>query len=152
MNSFSQIYIMAVFGVKYRLRMINHDIRESVHKMIWTILEAHGKGSKPLAIGGTADHIHILFTLSPNIALSDLLREVKSRSSRWINEQYGGGFEWQRGYGAFSYSQSSKANVLAYIGNQEEHHRKISFREEVQRFLASYELASDPRDLPADPI
>ncbi len=154
MNTFTQLYIMVVFGVKYRLRLIDKNMKQPLHNMLWKILEAHGKGSKTLAIGGTADHVHVFFTLSPNIALSDLVREIKSRTSRWINEQglCTGSFEWQRGYGAFSYSQSSKSQVLAYIGNQEEHHKRLTFREELQRFLDSYELISDPRDLPSDPI
>lgn len=145
---------MAIFGVKYRLALINKDFRPYLHSFLSKIVEEHGKGSHAICIGGTQDHVHILFSLSSNIALSDLIREIKSRSSRWINENHHtvGRFEWQRGYGAFSYSQSAIVNVVKYVENQEEHHRHRSFREEFEEFLKKYDLVSDPRDLPQDPI
>lgn len=153
MDTFSQINIMLVFGVKYRLGLLAPEMREHVHALIGRIINDHGKGSRPICIGGTADHVHILLSLSTSISIADLTREIKSRSSRWINERRLtlGRFGWQNGYGAFSYSQSARPQVIEYIKNQEAHHRTLSFREELERFLELYNLTSDPRDLPDAP-
>ncbi|MDE6543071.1 MAG: transposase [Muribaculaceae bacterium] len=143
---------MMVFGVKHRVALIHPHWRGHLHSTVAKILNEHGKGSHCICVGGTGDHIHVFFSLSVNIAISDLAREVKSRSSRWINEHKlaMGHFEWQSGYAVFSYSQSDRQKVINYINNQEEHHRRRSFREEVEKFLELYNLVSDPRDLPKD--
>lgn len=144
---------MLVFGVKYRLGLILPEAKDHIHAMLAKLVNEHGKGSHAIKVGGTKDHVHILFSLSPNIALKDLVREIKSRSSRWINENRMsvGRFEWQNGYGAFSYSQSARGSVINYIENQEEHHRILTFKEELVKFLELYGIVSDPRDLPKGP-
>lgn len=154
MESFAQINLMMVFGVKYRLGLIAPEFREHLHSTIALLIKDHGKGSHPICVGGTHDHVHVFFSLSVNIAIKDLAREIKSRSSRWINENRlaMGHFEWQSGYAAFSYSQSARPQVIKYINDQEEHHRRHTFREELEDFLAKYDLVSDIRDLPHDPI
>jgi len=145
---------MAVFTVKYRTAMLRPDVLLSLTSCIKNIFDTHGKGSRMIRIGGIENHLHILFTLSPNIALADLIREIKSRSSRWLNERdfYTSHFEWQRGYAAFSYSSSSKERVINYIDNQAVHHQRVTFLVELKNLLEKYELASDPRDMPALPI
>lgn len=145
---------MLVFGVKYRLGLLPQAHRLHIHSMVGKLVNDHGKGSVPVAVGGTKDHIHVLVSLSPSIAIADLVREIKSRSSRWINENRltVGRFEWQAGYGAFSYSQSSREDVMRYVFNQEEHHRRMTFREELEWFLKRFEVACDPQTLPNDPI
>lgn len=150
MNTYSQINIMIVFGVKNRQRLLISEIRPKVYAAITKIILDHGKGSKVIAIGGVDDHVHILISLSSSITLSDLIREIKSRSSRWINDQrlIPFHFEWQKGSGAFSYSQSHRQSVINYINNQEEHHRIKTFREELEAFFAAYDLPVNPRDLP----
>ncbi len=145
---------MAVFAVKYRAGVIHSDIRKTVYSAMSRILEEHGRGSRVIRVGGVDDHVHILFSLSPNIAIADLLREVKSRTSRWINENrlmpcY---FLWQRGYAVFSYSATSIDAVKDYIDHQEEHHQRHTFVSEIERLLEKYNLCSDPRDLPQEPI
>lgn len=141
---------MIVFGVKYRVGAIVPSIREGLYNKIRDIIADYGRGTYLVAIGGVADHIHILVGLSPKISLEELVREIKSRSTRWINSQdeYGWHFEWQRGYGAFSYSQSARPNVINYINQQEDHHRHLTFREEVEKFFERYGIVCDPRDLP----
>lgn len=95
-----------------------------------------------IAIGGIENHVHILLGIKPNIALSDLVREIKANSSRFINEKkfVRGKFAWQEGFGAFSYSHSQLGDVIRYIQNQEEHHRKTNFKDEYLKFLRKYEV------------
>ena len=93
------------------------------------------------------DHIHIFFGMRPTQSLSDLMQDVKGGSSKWINEKnfIKAKFEWQEGFGAFSYSKSHVSNVIAYIENQETHHRKITFLDEYKHFLKKFEVAYDER-------
>jgi putative transposase len=102
-------------------------------------------GHKLLAINGVEDHIHILIGVRPNQSISDLMQDVKGSSSKWINEQdfMKSTFKWLAGYGAFSYSKSHISNVIHFIERQEEHHRKISFREEYIAFLEKFEVDYD---------
>lgn len=144
---------MMVFAVRYREAMIDNRLKGRIHKLIIKIINDCGLGSEAICVDGTEDHIHILLSLSPKIAIADLAREIKSRSSRWVNEQriFRCQFAWQEGYGVFSYSQSAKKNVVEYIMNQEEHHRKRGFKEEFLNMIDKYELISDPRDMPYEP-
>ncbi len=106
-------------------------------------------GSIPLAIGGVSDHIHIVMSLSPNMALSNLMRTIKSYSSKWIKSlspQYAT-FAWQDGYGAFSISPSILEKVIQYVKNQESHHRKRTYEEEYKAFLDAYHISYDERYL-----
>ena len=102
-----------------------------------------------LAINGMPDHIHILIGMKPNCNLSDLVREIKKSSNSFVKEKrftpYK--FEWQSGYGAFSYSHSALDNVIAYISNQKEHHKKRTFKEEYIEFLEKYEVDYKPEYL-----
>lgn len=145
---------MLVFGVKYRLGLITRDLRPNLHAFIGSLIKNHGNGSSPIRIGGTADHIHVLMKLSPKISIAEIAREIKSRSSRWINENklIMGRFAWQTGYSAFSYSSSAREDVIRYIDNQEEHHKRYTFREEIERLLKLYDIDFDPRDLPQQAI
>lgn len=99
------------------------------------------------AIGGVADHIHILVSIKPNIAISDLVRDIKANSSKWINEKglVIGKFKWQEGFGAFSYAQSQLDSVIAYINNQEQHHLKITFRDEYITLLQKFNVGYDEK-------
>lgn len=142
-NTYSQIYLQVVFSVKGRQNLIHKDWREELHKYICGIV--NGKEQKVYAIGGIGDHIHILVSIKPNIALSDLVRDIKANSSKWINEKgfVNGKFQWQEGFGAFSYAQSQLDTVIAYINNQEQHHLKKTFKEEymelLQKFIVDYD-------------
>ena len=146
-NTYTQIYLHIVFSVKGRLNLIQKDWKEELHKYICGIV--NGKEQKVYAIGGVADHIHILVSIKPNIALSDLVRDIKASSSKWINEKglVKGKFQWQEGFGAFSYAQSQLDTVIAYINNQEQHHKKKTFRDEYLELLQKFDVGYDEKYL-----
>lgn len=139
-GTFSQIYIQVVFAVKGRESLIQSKWEEDLYKYISGIVR--NKEQKMLAINGMPDHIHFLIGMKPSCCLSDLVREIKKSSNDFINEnkfsRYK--FQWQEGYGAFSYSHSALDNVIAYINNQKEHHRKQTFREEYKDFLIQFHI------------
>jgi REP element-mobilizing transposase RayT len=134
-NAYTQLHIHLVFATKHRNALIHQSFEDELHKYISGIIQA--KGNKLLAINGMPDHIHIFIGLSPNLSISDLVREIKKASTNWINQSgvCKSKFEWQGGYGAFSYSASHKYNVIRYILNQKEHHRKQSFKTEYLKLL-----------------
>lgn len=141
---------MLVFGVKYRLGLINQDFRQHLHGFIGKLIKDYGHGSIPIKIGGTKDHVHILIGLSTKISVSELACIIKSLSTKWVNDNklVVGKFAWQTGYAAFSYSSSAKEDVIRYIENQEEHHKQYTFREELERLLKLYNVNIDSIDLP----
>jgi putative transposase len=108
-----------------------------------------GDGSYPLAVNGWLDHVHVFFELHPGMCVSDQMRMLKASSSKWINDNkfLKGKFNWQEGYGAFSYSRSQRDNVIQYIMNQEEHHKKQSFREEYLGLLKNFEIQFEEKYL-----
>ena len=139
-NTFSQIYIQTVFAVSGRLSLITQDFKEELHKYITGIVR--NKGQKLISINGMSDHLHILIGLRPAMALADLVRDVKSDSSDWVNRKrfVRGKFAWQEGYGAFSYGHSQLAMVVRYIENQERHHKRRSFKDEYLSLLKKFEI------------
>ena len=144
-NTYTQLLIHLVFAVKGRQSLISEKHREKVEKYICGIINK--KQCKPLVIYCNPDHIHILIGLHPAISISELMRVVKSNSSKWINENnwLPGKFSWQEGFGAFSCSRSQLDRVVKYIRNQPEHHRKKTFREEYIEFLKKYEIEFDEK-------
>ena len=139
-NTYTQIYIQIIFAVKGRQNLISNNIKEELYKYITGIVT--NEEQKLIAINGMPDHIHILIGLKPNKSLSDLVRNIKANSSRFINEMQwiNGKFEWQTGFGAFSCSHSQLTNVINYIQNQEHHHKKKTFKEEYLEFLKSFDI------------
>ena len=139
-GTFSQIYIQIVFAVKGRNSLIAPAWEEEMYKYITGIVQ--NKGQKMLAINGMPDHIHLLIGMKPSCCLSDLIREVKKSSNAFIQEKRFSPykFDWQEGYGAFSYSHSALDAVIAYIANQKEHHRRKTFREEYMTFLDRFAI------------
>lgn len=146
-GTFSQLYIQVVFAVKGRQNLMHKSWRKELHKYISGIIE--NKGHKSIIVNGVADHVHVFIGLKPAMALSDLVRDIKNNSSKWINENHFvlGKFEWQSGYGAFSYSKSHVGNVYQYITNQEAHHAQTSFKEEYINLLNTYEVPYEERFL-----
>jgi putative transposase len=146
-NTYSQIYIQIVFAVAGRENLIKSEWQPELYKYITGIVKNHGQ--KLIAIGGVENHVHILLGIKPNIALSDLVREIKANSSRFINERnfVRGKFTWQEGFGAFSYSHSQLRDVIRYIENQEEHHKKVTFKDEYLKFLQRYQIDFDEKYL-----
>jgi REP element-mobilizing transposase RayT len=139
-NTYTQIYIHIIFAVKGRQNLISNNIKEELYKYITGIVT--NEEQKLIAINGMPDHIHVFIGLKPNKSLSDLVRDIKANSSRFINEKQwmNGNFEWQTGFGAFSYSHSQLTNVINYIQNQEEHHKIKTFKEEYIEFLKSFDI------------
>ncbi len=139
-GTFSQIYVQIVFAVKGRDSLIKKGWEEELYKYITGVVQK--KEQKMLEINGMPDHIHFLIGQKPSCCLSDLVREVKKASDDFIKERnftkYN--FQWQEGYGAFSYSDSSLDKVIRYIKNQKEHHRVISFKEEYIEFLKRFKV------------
>ncbi len=144
-NTYSQISIHAVFAVKFRENVITKTWRDELHSYISGILK--NEEARPLAVGGWLDHVHIFFALPPAKNISDIMRVVKTNSSKWINESnfVRGKFQWQEGYGAFSYSRSQRDTVINYIMNQEEHHRNKTFKEEYLDMLRTFEVDYDEK-------
>lgn len=139
-NTYSQINIHCVFAVKGRENILTKIIRDNLHKYMSGILR--NDDAYPLAVGGWKDHVHVFFELPPNLKIADLMRNLKATSSKWINDNKFvlGRFQWQEGYGAFSYSRSQRNNVIKYIMNQEEHHRERTFKEEYLDLLKKFEI------------
>jgi len=139
-DTYSQIYIQTVFAVQNRNTLIQPTWEDELYKYITGIIQ--NKGQKMLAINGTSNHIHILIGMKPTCCLSDLVREIKKSSNTFINERrftpYN--FQWQEGFGAFSYSHSQLTDVIQYIENQKEHHKQRTFKEEYLALLKAFEI------------
>lgn len=146
-NTYSQIYIHIVFAVKGRQNLIRAEIREELHKYITGIIT--NRDQKLLSIFCMPDHTHLLIGLKPSINISDLVRNIKAGSSKFINDTklIKGKFSWQEGFGVFSYSRSQIDTVIKYIQNQEKHHHKKSFKEEYIDFLEKFAVEYDERYL-----
>ncbi len=139
-NTYSQINIHCVFSVKGRENIISKNFRSDLYRYMSGFLKNNEIFS--LAIGGWKDHVHLFFELPPTLSISDIMRDLKASSSKWINENnlVKGKFQWQNGFGAFSYSRSQRNNVIQYIMNQEEHHLGITFRKEYLDLLKKFEI------------
>ena len=146
-GTFSQIYIQYVFAVKGRENMLLPAFQDEIYKYIAGIV--YGKEQKSLAVNGMADHIHVLVGLKPAMRIADLVRDIKNNSSNFINEKgfLKQKFNWQDGYGAFSYSQSNFGIVVDYIKNQKEHHKKKTFQEEYRGFLKKFNIPFEDKYL-----
>ena len=139
-NTYTKMHLQFVFAVKHRRAMIDPSWEEELYKYITGIIQNHTH--KLLAINGVEDHIHILVGMRPTQSVSDLLQDIKGDSSIWINEKNltKTKFEWQSGFGAFSYSPRDVNNVIQYILNQKEHHKKNNFKEEYLGMLREYDI------------
>jgi putative transposase len=146
-NTYSQVSIHAVFAVKGRENIITANWRDSLHRYIAGIIT--GCGAKSLAVGGWKDHVHVFFGMPVTTCIADFMSIVKARSSKWINEQgfIRGKFQWQSGYGAFSYAKSQRNQVINYIMNQEKHHMFKTFKEEYLKTLSDFDIEYDGKYL-----
>lgn len=140
MSTYTQLYTQVVFAVKGRESLIQPQWEEELYKYITGIVQ--NKQQKMLVINGMPDHIHLFMGVKPTCTLSDLVREIKKSSNEFINEKkftkYK--FSWQEGYGAFSYSHSQLTDVITYIMNQKQHHKRKTFKEEYLDFLNKFEV------------
>ncbi|HPE57031.1 MAG TPA: IS200/IS605 family transposase [Bacteroidales bacterium] len=142
-NTFTQIYIHFIFAVKGRDRLIGPNWEDELYKYITGIIQ--NSGHKLLAIGGMPDHLHIFTGMKPDHSVSELMRLVKSNSSKWINEKRftRTKFQWQEGFGAFSYANSQLDSVIGYINRQKEHHKRQSFKAEYLEILEKFKVEFD---------
>lgn len=142
-NTYSQIYVQAVFAVDGRLSLIRPEFKEELYKYITGIVR--NQGQKLIAINGMSDHLHILIGLKPAMALADLVRDIKVDSSNFINKKkwVRGRFSWREGYGAFSYGHSQLDPIIRYIQNQEHHPRRRTFKDEYLTWLKKFEVPFD---------
>ena len=139
-QSLSKIIVHITFSTKNRQTFLNKTIRPKLYGYLAGILKKCE--SEPILIGGVSDHIHILCTLSKNYSVSKVIEIIKKSSSKWLKEQSKllTKFQWQGGYAVFSVRQSRVSATKEYIAKQEEHHRKITFKEELKGFLRKYEI------------
>ncbi len=144
-NTYTQLYVQLVFAVKNRECLIPSENRKDIQRYITGIIQK--RGNKLLAIYAMPDHLHLVIGQNPHLSLSDLVRDIKSVSSKYINEQnwIPKKFHWQNGYGAFSYSRSHIDAVVNYVLNQEEHHKRKTFKEEYLDNLRKYEIDFDEK-------
>jgi REP element-mobilizing transposase RayT len=144
-NTYTQIYLHVVFAVEGRQNLIAPEHNDELQKYITGIVTA--QRHKLIAINNMPDHLHLLVGLRPDTALSDLLRDVKAGSSKFINEKRWvmGRFSWQEGFGAFSHARSQLGAVIRYIQNQQKHHAKKSFRDEYLELLEKFGVEYDQK-------
>jgi len=144
-NTYTQLYFHIVFAVKGREGLISKNWEEQLYKYITAIVT--DKSQKMMFVNGMPDHLHLLIGTKPNCNLSDLVRVIKTNSTKWINEKQfvPGKFAWQIGFGAFTVSQSQVPRVIDYIKNQEQHHQKTTFKEEYIEFLNANNIDFDQK-------
>lgn len=144
-NTYTQMYVQIVFAVHGRANLINDSLRDELEKFICGIIS--GNKCKPLAIYCNPDHTHILIGIHPTMSVSKITEQIKSSSSTWINQRkiIVGKFNWQLGYGAFTYSRSQLDDVVKYILNQPTHHKRKTFREEYLSLLEKSQIDYDER-------
>ncbi|MEX2464094.1 MAG: IS200/IS605 family transposase [Balneolaceae bacterium] len=146
-NTYHQLYIQTVFPVKYRKALINPIWEPKLLAVVGNLINE--TGCNTFIVNGVEDHIHCFFGLKPSLSVSEVMKTVKGKSSKWINESgfLPHRFEWQPGYGCFSYSRSHIDAVYQYIKGQKKHHRRLSFREEYINMLEKFGIKYDERYL-----
>lgn len=144
-NTYSQIHLQFVFAVQFRYSLIHNSWKDELYKYITGITQAHKH--KMIIINGMPDHIHMLIGMRPSQSVSELLQDIKGSPSKWINEKRftAGRFQWQEGYGAFSYSKKELPSIINYIKNQMQHHSKKTFLEEYKELLDEFEVTFDEK-------
>ena len=145
-DTFSNLSVHVVFSTKDRIPLITRRVRKRVFPYIGGVIK--GLGGTVIAIGGMPDHAHFVARLPTNMCVADFVRKIKANSSKWMNERATDmKFGWQRGYGAFSISESVVSSVAQYVRNQERHHRSRSFEEELMMLLTRHGIGFDERNL-----
>ena len=142
--SLTSLHFHVVFSTKQRQPLINYAVRPDLHAYIGGIVR--GLNGKAVMIGGVADHVHLLISLPSSLSVAECLRIVKANSSRWMNER-GHVFSWQTGYSAFTLSTSLMPKVAEYIRDQEEHHKRRTFQEELVALLHRHAVSYDEKYL-----
>lgn len=151
-NTYNRVYIQTVFPVKFRKAVISRHWKEQLMAVIGNLINE--TGCKTIIVNGVEDHVHCFFCLKPSVSISQVMKSVKAKSSKWVNENKltAERFEWQPGFGCFSYAQSQFDAVYNYIKNQEKHHHKRSFRNEYLELLDRFGIEYDEQYIFHDPI
>ena len=146
-NTYSQLYVQMIFAVKYRQSLITWETKSRIEQYICGI--AANNHCKPISIYCNPDHVHLFVSMKPKVSCSEVVQRIKSGTSLFINQNHllANHFEWQTGFGAFSYGKSQTDAVCKYIQNQSEHHKKVSFRDEYFAFLKAFEVEYDTKYL-----
>lgn len=146
-NTYTCLYTHVILVVKYRESLIQPSWQDELYKYITGIIQ--NRGNKVFAIGGVPDHLHIFMDISPTSSLSDLMRDVKTCATKWINKKKFNDerFQWQKGFAAFSYAKSQLHTVATYVEKQEEHHKKKSFHKEFTQCLERFEVPYEEKYL-----
>ena len=146
-NTFSQVYLQFVFAVQGRQNLISKEHKEELHKYITSLVQA--RKAKMLAVHCMPDHVHLFVGFKPSVLMSDFIKEIKVQSNEFINSKgwIKGTFNWQEGYGVFSYGHSQIDTVCKYILGQEDHHRRKTFKEEYHEFLEKFEIPFEEKYL-----
>lgn len=144
-NTYHQVYIQTVFAVKYREAILHKEWRKEVFEVIGYFINE--TGCKTIIVNGIEDHVHCFLSLKPTVSISELMKRVKAKSSKYINDKkiLHKHFEWQEGYGVFSHSYSQVKDVYRYVANQEEHHKKENFKNEYLNYLKKFNVPYDER-------
>lgn len=144
-NTYSQIYLQFVFAVKHRQSLIPKEHKDELHKYITGLVQ--NRKAKMLAVHCMPDHIHLFVGFKPSVLISDFVKEIKVESTEFINSKgwTKQKFNWQEGYGVFSYSQSHISNVVNYIQNQKKHHQKKTFKNEYHQLLEKFDVPFEER-------
>ncbi|HXM05485.1 MAG TPA: IS200/IS605 family transposase [Chthoniobacterales bacterium] len=143
-QSLARLLVHLVFSTKNRVPFLQSSpLRSEVHAYLTASLR--GQDCEPVQVGGVADHVHLLFGLSRTISLAELVKQLKTSSTKMMREKGHPSFSWQTGYGAFSVSESNKSAVIAYIVDQEIHHRKMTFQDEIRVLLKRHSMRFDER-------
>ena len=146
-HTYTDLLSHIIFSTKNRVPLIDADLRPRLLPYLGGIVKR--MEGVPLLINGVADHIHMLVVLPAKLAVADFVAKLKANSSGWVHNNFPGkgDFAWQTGYAAFSVSHSQKQAVLDYIAGQEEHHRKVSFQQELVAFLKRHEFLFDEKEV-----
>ncbi len=151
-NTYHQIYLQTIFAVKYRLAVIDKSWRSQLLGVIGNVINE--SNCKTIIVNGVEDHVHCYSGLRPVVSVSELMKTVKAKSSKYINDHSltPARFEWQEGYGVFSYRQSDVDTIYKYVQNQEEHHKAQTFREEYLDLLKEFKVEYDEQYIFQDMI
>ncbi len=150
-NTYSKLYYQVIFAVKYKDSLIQPEWEGNLYRTIGHLINQNG--CKTIIVNGYVNHVHCFFIGKPSLSISEMMKSIKSKSSKWVNEQnfIDAHFAWQRGFGCFSYSHSQQQAVYKYIQNQKQHHQKTSFRKEYINLLNGFDVDFDETYIFEDP-
>lgn len=143
-RTYTSLLTHIIFSTKERKPIIQSELQAKLHAYLWGI--AKNSRCTPMAINGIGNHVHLLIGIRPDVCVADLVRTLKANSSKWVHQEWKQpGFAWQLGYAALSVSKSNLQQVARYIAEQQRHHRRVNFQQELVAFLRKHEIEYDER-------